>query len=215
MDKIRTYKMTHATGFAPNPNCGILTLATCKPGIREKANLGDWIAGFTSTVKTAGGTPRGKEKLIYLMKVTDKMTFKEYWEQYPQKRPEHSKLGDNIYFWDENENKYKQTDKASEHKEEWLQERDKSSDKVLISTEFRYFGKENALDISEYQKDIEIPYGPAKYGRFWGPNEKVTEFINFVMAQEAKSDIDYSASSRKSSNLDSNPKKKTSSCSKK
>ena len=211
MDKIRTYKMTDATGFAPNHDGGILTLATCKPGIREKAEVGKWVAGFTS--KRLNNDEVGKERLVYLMKVTEKMTFAEYWEKYPQKRPEHSKLGDNIYFWDGND--YQQTDKASEHKEEWLQKRDKSSDKVLISTEFRYFGKENPLDISKY-KDIKAPYGPAMYGRcFSEPNEKVTEFTNFVMAQEAKSDIDYAASSRKSSNLDPNPKKKSSSCSKK
>ena len=59
--KIITYKMTHATGFAPNHDCGILTLATCKPGVREKAEVGDWIAGFTSTAKNAGKTPRGQE----------------------------------------------------------------------------------------------------------------------------------------------------------
>ncbi|MGE3595803.1 MAG: hypothetical protein AB7N70_09645 [Dehalococcoidia bacterium] len=42
-----SYKMTHDTGFAPNPFWGCLTLATCKPGIRQTRGPGDWIAGFT------------------------------------------------------------------------------------------------------------------------------------------------------------------------
>jgi hypothetical protein len=33
--RLFTYKMTHDSGFAPNPFYDILTLATCKPGIRK------------------------------------------------------------------------------------------------------------------------------------------------------------------------------------
>ena len=195
MEKIRTYKMTHATGFAPNHDCGILTLATCKPGVREKAKIGDWIAGFTSTAKMAGGTQMGKEKLIYLMKVTDKMTFDEYWKKYPKKRPDFSDLGDNIYHKNEN-GEYVQV--PNKRHFEWDIKRDTSSDKVLISTEFRYFGKENSLEISDFREFVKIPYGPAMYG-YISENEKVAEFIDFVMQQETKSDIDYSAVSRNNS----------------
>ena len=45
---IRSYKMTTATGFAPNYYGDILTLATCKSGIKKTARIGEWIAGFTS-----------------------------------------------------------------------------------------------------------------------------------------------------------------------
>jgi len=194
--KIRAYKMTHATGFAPNHDCGILTLATCKSGIREKAEIGEWIAGFTSTEKTAGGTPRGQERLIYLMKVTNKMTFDEYWKKYPQKRPnKYSDLGDNIYFLEGTV--YKQTDKAKYHTGKEDQDKDLTSDKVLISTEFKYFGKENPLDISEYREYIKIPYGVSRWG-CESSNDKVAEL--FVMKQEAKSDIDYSTISIKKAN---------------
>ena len=195
--KIRIYKMTHATGFAPNYDCGILTLATCKPGIREKAEIGEWIAGFTSTSKTAGGTPRGQERLIYLMKVTDKITFDKYWKKYPRKRPEYSELGDNIYFLEGIV--YKQTDKAKYHTDKEERDKDLLSDKVLISTEFKYFGKENPLDISEYREYIKIPYGVSRWG-YESSNDKVAEFIEFVMKQEAKSDIDYSTISIKKAN---------------
>jgi len=160
MDKIRTYKMTHATGFAPNPNCGILTLATCKPGIREKAEVGKWVAGFTS--KRLNNDEVGKERLVYLMQVTKKMTFDEYWKEYPQKRPEHLALSDNIYFLDGND--YKQADETNVHKGEKEQTQDKKSDKVLISENYKYFGKDKPLDISNFKEHIKIPSTVSRYG---------------------------------------------------
>ena len=42
------YKMTHDTGFAPNPFHGVLTLATCKPKIRACRKADDWVAGFAT-----------------------------------------------------------------------------------------------------------------------------------------------------------------------
>ncbi|MDR2860936.1 MAG: hypothetical protein LBV07_00050 [Syntrophobacterales bacterium] len=130
------------------------------------------------------------------MKVTVKITFDEYWKKYPRKRPDFSYLGDNIYFLEGNN--YKQTDKTKKHKDAKSQKTDLSSDKVLISNEYKYFGKENPLDISDYRKYIKIPYGISRWG-CKSSSEKVTEFIKFVMKQEAKSDIDYSAVSRKKS----------------
>ena len=62
---IKAYKMTHDTGFAPNPFHGYLTLATCKLGIRLKAKVGEWICRFDS--KKLSGSPIGKEKLVYVI----------------------------------------------------------------------------------------------------------------------------------------------------
>ena len=85
------YKMTHDTGFAPNPYHGVLTLATCKPTIRRCADIGCWISGWTSNQvqgKTQKFDFRGKpQKLIYLAKVTNKITIEEYWNVYDYKRP--------------------------------------------------------------------------------------------------------------------------------
>ena len=69
MEEIRlfSYKMTHDTGFAPNPFGGFMTLATCKPKIRECKKIGDWIAGFTSGQLNDEFV--GKEKLVYLMQI--------------------------------------------------------------------------------------------------------------------------------------------------
>ncbi len=79
------YKMSWDTGFAPNLFWGVLTLATCKPRIRHMAQPGDWIAGFTAKRLNPQQKP-GEEKLIYLAKVTEKLTFAEYWQKFPEKR---------------------------------------------------------------------------------------------------------------------------------
>ncbi|MBQ3833052.1 MAG: hypothetical protein II815_07745, partial [Bacteroidales bacterium] len=68
------YKMTHDTGFAPNPYHGVLTLATCKPLIRKCAKEGYWISGWTSNEvqgkKQAYHFTDETQKLIYLAKVS-------------------------------------------------------------------------------------------------------------------------------------------------
>ena len=47
-----SYVVRYDSGFAPNPFHGFCTLATCKPGIRAHANVGDWVVGTAS-----GGPP--------------------------------------------------------------------------------------------------------------------------------------------------------------
>lgn len=74
--RLFSYKMTNDSGFAPNPFGCTLTLATCKPQIRRYKKEGDWIAGFTS-VKLAGHEV-GSERLIYLMRVAEKLPMWEY-----------------------------------------------------------------------------------------------------------------------------------------
>lgn len=103
-NKLYSYKMAHDTRFAPNPLCGVLTLATCKPKMRLNTKVGNWIAGWTSKHIAHTPTKTGEERLIYLAKVTKKLSFEEYWEQYPQKRPIYTddnsvleRYGDNIY----------------------------------------------------------------------------------------------------------------------
>ena len=82
----------------------IVALATCKPAMRRTTKIGNWIAGWTSKQLKDSPTEVGKEKLVYLAKVTQKLSFAEYWEKFEQKRPvktEDTKViqryGDNIY----------------------------------------------------------------------------------------------------------------------
>lgn len=180
--------MTHATGFAPNHKGDILTLATCKSYIRKVAKVGDYIAGLTSFHKQGGNTKVGNEKLIYLMRVNEIITFKEYWEQYPEKRDPYG-IGDNIYEYNINERKnYRQHDNGNHFEKD--KDSDLISENVLISREYKYFGKTNPLDISDFKAYLKIPKACACYGNI-SENEKIDEFIKYVMSQNAVSDIEY------------------------
>ena len=99
--RLFVYVVVHDTGFAPNPFSGYCTLATCKPGIRRSARVGDWIAGI-------GSVQRGQEgKLVFAMRVAETMCFDEYWHdtRFVRKRPNRyggaeQRCGDNIYHRD-------------------------------------------------------------------------------------------------------------------
>ena len=175
------YKMTHDTGFAPNPYQGALTLATCKPLIRKYARIGYWISGWTSnSVQTRGNDKPfhfkdEEQRLIYLAKVSEVLSFGEYWNKYPQKRqPEKpikgkkecfkscanilvtnnddiSFCGDNIYEpYIKSALGFKQHDNP--HHGEKEKERDLSGEHVLVCKEFYYFGAENAVFVKK--KDV-------------------------------------------------------------
>ena len=172
------YKMTHDTGFAPNPYHGVLTLATCKPRIRKYTKEGYWISGWTSNevydkdYNKHSFTDRS-QKLIYLAKVSKVLGFKDYWEKYPLKRqPEKSMedgkggfkscgnilltksddisfCGDNIYEPDiKSALGFKQHDNP--HHGEKEKERDLSGEHVLVCEKFYYFGVENAIEIKKH-----------------------------------------------------------------
>ena len=107
-----SYVVEHDYGLAPNPFGGYCTLAVCKPGIRKNKNLkiGDWIIG------TGSKKLNRLNHLIYAMKVEEKITFEEYWNdrRFRFKRPIVNgslvqMYGDNFYHKDE------QT-------QEWIQE---------------------------------------------------------------------------------------------
>ena len=101
--RLFAYKMTHDTGFAPNPFWGFLTLATCKPGMRRSKRAGDWIAGFTS--KDLCGHHVGEERLVFLMQVDERIALADYFRdgrfqsRIPQNGPVANvyRCGDNIY----------------------------------------------------------------------------------------------------------------------
>ena len=166
MNNLYYYKMTWDSEFAPNPHHGVLTLANCKPVIRKCAKVGDWISGWTSTVMhdKNGKIHRfvnGEEKLIYLAKVTKKITYDEYWMEYPQKRPHlisvqggkavaHSAVnnaydsGDNIYEPKGN-GVYIQHENSSHTLDDMT--RDIKGTYVLICEDFYFFGINNPLKV--------------------------------------------------------------------
>lgn len=162
--RLFSYKLNTDTGFAPNPFFGVLTLATCKPLIRKHKNKGDWIAGFTS--KTLCGDEIGQERLIYLMKVTNKIPLTEYYihtdfqNKIPRLDKEETvyKAGDNIYKF-ENNNFILINNKNHDQNN---QERDLSGQNVLVSDCFYYFGG-SPKEIKESIRP-KIPLGQSAHG---------------------------------------------------
>lgn len=151
--KYFSYVVARDFGFAPNPFGQHCTLATCKPIIRRNSELGDWIFGITPKVKDKGN------RLVFAMKVTQKMTFDEYWAspEFQYKKPVMNGslkqlYGDNIYHKNKvtddwiQEDSHHSKDKGETNYENL--KRDVSGQYVLISDYFYYFGELN----------VEIPF---------------------------------------------------------
>ena len=152
-----SYVIARDYGFAPNPFHGYCTLATCKPVIRRVAQVGDWIIGTGSARYNRSG------QLICAMRVTEAMSFDDYWAdpRFALKRPDLGgsrmrAFGDNIYHRDKNG--------------DWIQEDshhslpggavnlvnlrdDTQTDRVLISKEFWYFGTDSPPIPEQFRGD--------------------------------------------------------------
>jgi len=147
MSKVYIYVVDRDFGFAPNPFHGSCTLATCKPGIRRGAEVGDWVIGVGGTRLKATG------RCIFAMCITQKLTFNEYWMSaaYLDKKPVRNgsskmMVGDNIYHYDAIRQVWYQADSHHSHPDGSVNpqnlHRDTKADKVLISRHFFYFGRE-------------------------------------------------------------------------
>ncbi|WP_209769492.1 hypothetical protein [Azospirillum rugosum] len=137
-------------GFAPNPFHGVCTLATCKPAIRKKAKLGDWVLGTGSAERNYRG------RAIFLMRVTEESQFHTYWSdpRFVRKQPVMNgslkqRFGDNIYHldgrgsWIQADSRHSLDERTNNRN---LQRDTGLTDRVLIGSEFIYWG-ENAPEI--------------------------------------------------------------------
>jgi hypothetical protein len=177
--KLYSYIVTHDTGFAPNPFGDYCTLANCKPVIRKTAKIGDWIVGLST--KASGN------KIIYVMKVQDILSFKGYFEKkkFRFKKPDFSsgsavdKLGDNIYQplpsgeFKQLRSMHSKLNCGQENL--WSKAHDLSGQNVLISKDFIYFGK----------KAIPVPskLSKLKVGRAYKSNfseQFIYDFLSFI-----------------------------------
>jgi hypothetical protein len=168
-------------GFAPNPFKNFLTLANCKPLIRKCKKPGDWIAGFTS--KSLNGDPIGEERLIYLMKVSKKITYAEYWNdpQYECKKPisnpveYEDKQADNIYK-PVNGTDFVQIANKNHFENEIV--RDLSGKFVLLSDCFYYFGGKPISIPKEIRPGV--PKSQSAHGKRTYEIEKINQFISYI-----------------------------------
>ena len=143
MPNVYMYVVDRDFGFAPNPFHGICTLATCKPRIRRVAKQSDWVIGMGGTRLKATG------RCIFAMKVSDSITFNEYWTNpiYQDKRPVRNGslkmiVGDNIYHQSQGE--WQQVDSHHSHEDGSPNihnvRNDTQANAVLVSNHFFYFG---------------------------------------------------------------------------
>lgn len=162
-----SYVVSRDFGFAPNPFCGFCTLATCKPNIRKKAEIGDWIFGISPSIKKEGN------RLVFAMKVSKKITYNEYWEseEYQSKKPVMNgslkqMYGDNIYFknpkdgiWFQ-ENSHHSFQNGSINNRNLV--RDTKGKYVLIAEDFYYFGGDTVEIPFSLKKEFSIGIGHKK-----------------------------------------------------
>lgn len=178
--RLFSYKMTNDSGFAPNPFFGVLTLATCKPRIRNSKRIGDWLAGFTSKRLCNDGV--GEERLIFLMQVTGKLPTSEYFAHpdFQQKIPDLTRsefvyqAGDNIYRPDGDG--FVQL--PNKNHAPWDMPRDLSGRFVLTSANFYYFGA-GAIEIPDHLRP-QIPTGQSANGSKTHHPERAEAFIKFI-----------------------------------
>jgi hypothetical protein len=196
--RLFSYKMTHDTGFAPNPFWGVLTLATCKPGIRRTKKEGDWIAGFTS--QELCGDTVGAERLVFLMQATKPLSIAEYFRSkaYQAKIPKPNssraveRTGDNIYrpikalprsfrdfeqlrnphHWDGNASCTKTAGGTKQH--------DLSGLFVIPAVRYVYLGR-NALQIPGPVRP-EVPKGQTAAGALTRDEARIRAFIEYVFS---------------------------------
>jgi hypothetical protein len=150
-----SYKMVRDFGFAPNPFNGICTLATCKPAIRKYAEIGDWVIGSGSVSTNLVG------QVIYLMKISEKLTFDEYWndQRFQSKKPVMNvglkrMHGDNIYNRLANgewQQQYSQHSKYNGVEEPAHKKTDLGGEYVLLANYFFYFGDKHFLVPQEFK----------------------------------------------------------------
>lgn len=140
------YVVDRDFGFAPNPYHGCCTLATCVPRIRASAKIGDWIMGVGGSRLKATG------RSIYLMKVSEVLTFNDYWSdvRFYRKKPVRNgslvmMVGDNVYRQDADSKVWLQLDSHHSNPDGTTNHNnlktDTSSEYVLVSDHFYYFGK--------------------------------------------------------------------------
>ena len=139
--RLYSYVLREDTGFAPNPYHGFCTLACCKPPIRRRAEVGDWViaTGSNARSKRRGGF------LSFAMRVTEILTFQEYWDdvRFRAKRPDldgslEKACGDNLYRRDPVSGEWRQI--QAYHCEFTTLQEDISVDRVLVSGDFVYWG---------------------------------------------------------------------------
>ena len=198
--RLCSYRLTADEGFAPNPFFGVLTLATGMPELRQAAAVDDWIAGFTSS--DLCGDAAGAERLVYLMRVEERLTIAEYFADGRFARkipalngpPEVKRHGDNIYqprragaaepvHFEQLSNPH-HWDRVHDREDERSKRRDVSGRRVLVAREFVYFGRE-ALPVADFARPA-LPRSHSHCCALTLDTDLARGFIDFALGKAAR-----------------------------
>lgn len=181
--KILSYIVRYDVGFAPNPFHGYCTLGTCHSDVRRAARVGDWIMGTGSSEKKLDG------HLVYAMRVSEILSFDEYWAdpRFVRKRPDLRgstmvRFGDNIYhsdtkgMWIQEDSRHSKADGRPEPKHI---EKDTRIDRVLVGEEFVYFGGHGPVIPAEFRSDFDLVHVRQGF-RSHFPPEKVEAAVEWI-----------------------------------
>ncbi|MYB76712.1 MAG: hypothetical protein F4X83_06370 [Chloroflexi bacterium] len=187
--RIFSYVVARDFGFAPNPFYGVCTLATCKPVIRSVAAVGDWVIGTGSRTMSREG------RLVYCMRITETMSFNQYWsdERFELKRPNlrgsmKQAFGDNIYStdsigqWGQLNSHHSYAD-GSPNQHNVIH--DTKTDRVLLGSDFAYWGGEGPVIPTRFRDydGHDICAGRNHRSRF--PESMVRDFVAWLRSLDA------------------------------
>ena len=188
--KLYSYVVARDFGFAPNPFYQFCTLGTCKPEIRKRAEIGDWIVG-------TGSKTHGRQgHIVFVMQVTEAMSFNDYWSdsRFQQKKPnlrgsKKQAFGDNIYYRDAVTCEWNQLDSHHSYPDGTPNikniDNDTKTDRVLISEDYIYWGGEGP-QIPELFRDF-CGHDLCKVGmghKCKFPDNMVADFVDWIRSSE-------------------------------
>ena len=197
--KILSYRMTHDTGFAPNPFWDYLTLAACTPNhVRAKLNPGDFLVGVESNqlrdMRQKAGLCSQKDNLIvYIAEIDEVLTLDQYYHdpKFVEKKYSSTnwktRRGDNVYY--KVHGKWKWTPNHMHANNKHAREQDMKGDRVFIAKNFSYFGDKciefDEKFISCIKETQGIKYCRSKDNNF----QNFQKYLQDLMQQNGKGQI--------------------------
>ena len=151
--RLYSYIVAKDSGFAPCVTKSLLTLACCKPKIRSTAKHGDWVMGTTPKKKGSG-------KLVFLARVSERLTFAEYYRGFAQAYPKR----EDVIYRPAGQGQYKQL--PNSHHGPKQTPKDTGTDSVLLSSEFVYYGGSAIPIADQFQDLVAITQGHKKIRNF-------------------------------------------------
>jgi hypothetical protein len=188
--KLYSYVVARDYGFAPNPFFGVCTLATCKPIIRNSAEVGGWIVGTGSKGCGLDG------KLVFAMRVGEILTYDQYWKdpRFIRKRPNlrgslKRAYGDNVYHRDPKTGRWVQANCHHSHPDGSPNQanicHDTKSRNVLVGTEFAYWGGSGPLIPAKFRRRAGLDVCCVRGHKCNFPEEFADAFVAWIRSLNA------------------------------